>query len=154
MKPEGSLGGAPGGRALPRSSGVPARSLVRILGAYGERDSAARGELRGHNCFARRARFYEIVQNAVCDCFVKRSLVPVRGKIKFERFAFDAKAVRHVIDVDPGKIRLARDWTNRSEIIRFKMNPINAIRCRIWKSLEPRLSRRSRDFCFASPEQC
>ena len=100
--------------------------FVRILGTDRERNSAPRGKLRGHDRFARRTCFHKIVQNAVRDRFIKRALVPIRREIKLERLAFDAKTVRHVIDVDPGKIGLARDWANRSEIIRFEMNPIIA----------------------------
>ena len=85
--------------------------------------------MRGHDRFARRARFYEIVQNAVRDGFVERMLVSIRRKIKFERFAFDAEMVRHVINVDPGEIWLARDRANGSKIVRFEMNPIIAAGC-------------------------
>ena len=66
------------GRALLNSLVIAANFLVRILGANGECDSAARGELRGNNRFARRAGFYEIVQNAVRDGFVERPLVSIR----------------------------------------------------------------------------
>jgi len=47
--------------------------------------------------------------------------------------------VGHVIDIDPGEIGLARDRTNGSEIVGFKMNSIIALRSGIWKSLESRL---------------
>ena len=83
-----------------------------MLGTHGERDTATRGELCGHDRFPRRACFYEIVQNTVRDRFVEGALVPIRREIKFERFAFDAQAVGHIIDVDPGEIGLARDWAN------------------------------------------
>jgi hypothetical protein len=109
-----------------------------ILGTNGESDSAPRRELRGHDCLARRACFHEIIQNAVRDRFIEGALIPIRSKIKLERFAFDAKTVGHVIDVDPGKIWLTRDWTNRSEIVGFKVNPIIPTGCGIWKGLEPR----------------
>src|SRR5207247_1937810 len=135
----GPFVGAPGGRALPVSSTVVAASaFIRILGTDGEGDSAARGELRSHDRFARRACFDEIVENPVGDRFVERALVSIRSKIKFERFAFDAEPIRHVIDVYPGKIWLACDWADRSEIVGFKMNPVVPTR-RIRKSLEPRL---------------
>src|SRR5205807_4366494 len=83
-----------------------------ILSAHCERDSAPRGKLRSHNRLAWRARFHEIVQNAVRDRFVERALVPIRGKVKLKRLTFDAEPIRHVIDVDPGEIRLTRDRTN------------------------------------------
>ena len=57
----GSFVGAPGGRALPVLLAVAGSFLVRMLRTDRERDSAARGELRSHDCFARRARFDEIV---------------------------------------------------------------------------------------------
>ena len=135
----GPFVGAPGGRALPVSSTVVAASaFIRILGTNGECDSAARGELRSHDHLPRRARFHEVVQDAVGDRLVEGTLIPIRGKIKFERFAFDAEPIRHVIDVYPGKIWLACDWADRSEIVGFKMNPVVPTR-RIRKSLEPRL---------------
>ena len=113
-------------------------AFVGILGTHRERDSAACGELRCDDCLARRACVHEIVENTVRDRFIERALIPIRGEIKLERFALDAQAVRHIIDIDPGEVRLARDRTNGSEIIRFKMNPVIPPR-RIWESLEPRL---------------
>jgi len=114
--------------------------LVRILGAHGKRDSAARGELGSHDRFARAARFDEVVEDTVCDGFVECALVSVRRKIKFERLALDAETVRHVVDIDPCEIRLACDRANRSEIIRFKMNPVIPARGWIRKSLQTRFS--------------
>jgi hypothetical protein len=116
-------------------------AFVRILCAHSERDSTACGELRGHDCLAGRACFHEVVQNSVRDRFVEGALVPIGSKIKLERFAFDAQTIRHVIDVDPGKIGLTRDWANRSEIVRFEMNSVIPARRGIWESFEPRLGR-------------
>jgi hypothetical protein len=118
---------------------VAARFLVRILGTDGECDSAACGESCGNDGLARRARFDEIVQNAICNRFVKRALVSIRSEIKLERFAFHAEIVRNVIDVDPSEIGLARDRTNGREIVCFKVDPVIAVRRRIRKSLEARL---------------
>src|SRR4029453_14151111 len=101
-----------------------AEIFVGVFGPHGERNSSARGELRGHDRLAWPARFHKIVQDAVRDRFVEGTLVPIRGKIKLERLAFDAELIRHVIDIDPGEIRLTRDRTNGSEIIRFEMNPV------------------------------
>ena len=116
-------------------------TFVRILRAHRERDSSTGGELRGHDCLARRACSHEIVQNAVRDRFIEGTLMPIGSKIKFERFAFDTEPIGYVIDIDPGKIRLARDRTNGSEVIRFKMNPVIPAR-RIWESLKARVCRR------------
>ena len=116
--------------------------LVRILGAHGKRDSTARGELRGDDCFARRARFDEVIQNPVGHSFVKCALVPIGRQVKFQGLALDAEAVGHVIDIDAAKIGLPCYRTDGSEIIGFKMNPIIAAWRRIWKSLQPRLGRR------------
>ena len=130
-----------------------ARLLIRIFGAHGESDSAARRELRGHDGLAGRARFDEIVENAVGHCFVERALVAIRGEIKLERFALDAETIGRVIDIDPGEIGLAGHRTNRCEIIGFKMDPVIPTWRWIWKSLEPRLRRRRRNSRVASPEQ-
>jgi Family of unknown function (DUF6572) len=145
--------GVPGGRAIPSSAIAANSGFVREIRADRERDSAARGELCGHHRLARRACFYEIVQNAVRHRFVERALVPIRGQIKLERLAFDAEAVRHIIDVDPGKIGLARDRTNGSEIVRFEVDPIVSSWRRIPECFQARFRRRSRNFRLASPEQ-
>ena len=113
-----------------------ARFPVRILGADCKGDSTAGGELRGHDHFAGRTRFYEIVENAVCDGFIECALVTIGTKIKFQRLAFDAESVRHVIDIDPSKIGLTGNRTNGSEIVRFEMNTVIAFRNRIRKRLQ------------------
>ena len=134
--------------------GVAASFFLRIFRADGQGDSATCGELRGHDRFARCACFHKIVQNAVRDRFVKRALVPIRSEIKLERLTFHAKARRNVIDVYSGKIRLAGDRANRSEIVRFEMNPVTAARRGIWKGLKPGLGRGSWNFRFALSENC
>ena len=128
--------------------------VVWIFGTDSECDSAARGELRGHDRFARSACFHKIVQNVVRDRFVKRALVSIRSEVKLERLTFHAKAFRNVIDVYSGKIRLAGDRANRSEIVRFEMNPVIAAGRGIRESLKPRLGRGSWNFRFASSEKC
>ncbi len=119
---------------------LPAQMLVRIFSAHGECDSAARRELRVHNCLARRACLDEIVENAIRDRFIERALVSIRGKVKFERLAFDTEPVRYVIDLDPGKIGLTRYRANGSEIIRFEVNPVISAGW-IRKSLKSRFCR-------------
>lgn len=116
-------------------------AFVRIVRTNCERDPASSGELSSHNRLTRRTRLYEIVQDPVGDRFIKCALVSVRCQVELERFAFDAKAVRHIIDIDPSKIRLTGDRANGSEIVRFEMNPVVPTRCGIWERLEPRLSR-------------
>ena len=136
------------------SSIVAAGFLIWILGAYGKRDSAAGGEFRGHDHFARGAGFDEIVENAVCHRFIERALVAIRREIKFERFAFDAEAVGHVIDIDSSKIGLTSYRTNGSEIVCLKMNSVISPRSRIRKRLQARFGWRCRKFRVAVPEQC
>jgi len=150
----GWLVGAPGGRALPVSSVVAARFFfVRVLGAHSERDSAARGELRDHHRFTRCTGFHEVVQNPVCDGFVERALVPIRGQIKFQRLALDAETVWYVIDVNPGEIGLTGDRTDGCEIVGFEMDPVIPVWRRIWESLKARLRRGGGNSCFGSSEQ-
>ena len=110
--------------------------------------------MRGHDRFARRTGFEEIVENAIRDGFVKRTLIAIRRQIKFKRLAFDAEAVRHIIDIDPGEIGLACYRTDGSEIVRFEMNPIIAVGRWIRKSLKPRVGWRSGNSRFAAPQQC
>lgn len=114
-----------------------------MLGAHRKRDSTPRGELRRHDRLARRACFHEVIQNAVRDRFIERVLIPIRSKIKFERLAFNAETIRNVVDVDPSEVCLAGHGTERSKIIRLKMNVVIASR-RIRKSLEARFRRRGR----------
>lgn len=123
-----------------------------VLGAHSQRDSAACGELRRHDRFARGARFDEIVKDVVRDGFVECALVTVRREIEFQRLAFDAQPVRHVIDIDPGKIGLTGYRTNRSEIICFKMNAVIPVWSRIWERLQTRFGRRSWNFSVAVSE--
>ena len=127
---------------------------IRILGANRKRDSTARGKLRCNDRLTRRAGFNEVVQNTICYCFVERVFVAIRREIEFKRLAFDAPAIRNIIDIDSGKIWLAGDRANRSEIVCFKMNPVIAVGRRIWKRLQPRLGWRSGQLRFALPEQC
>ena len=115
--------------------------LVRILGADGERDSAARGELRSDDHLARGAGFDEIVENSVCYCFIKRVHIAIRREIKFQRFALDTETIGHVIDVDSSKIGLTGYRANGSEIIRFEVNVVIAARRWIWECLKPCLGR-------------
>ena len=119
---------------------LEARFFIWVLGTHGKSNSAPGGKLRGHDRLAWRACFYEIVENAVRYCFVEGAFIPIRREIKLKRFAFDAKSIRNIIDIDSGKIRLPRDWANRSEIVRFKVNLVIAARG-IWKGLKPRLRR-------------
>jgi hypothetical protein len=91
---------------------VAASLRVGVLRANSECDSATGRKLRDYDRLARCARFYEVVEDMVGYCFVKGALVSIRGQIKLERFAFDTDAVRHVIDIDPGKIGLTCDWTD------------------------------------------
>ena len=124
-----------------------------MLGPDCKRDSTAGGELRGYDRFTRSARIDEIIQDTVRDCFVERALVSIRGQIKLQRLALHADTVGHVIDVDPREIRLACDRTDRSEIIRFKMNPIISARRRIRKRFEARFCGRGWQLRVAPPEQ-
>src|SRR5216684_2062564 len=101
-------------------------SFVALRARNRQRDSTARGKLRGHDCFPRRTGSHEIIQDAVGDRFVKSALVSIRREIKLERFAFDAKAIRHVVDVDPGEIGLAGYGTKAGEIVRLETDVIIA----------------------------
>ena len=108
--------------------------------------------MRRHDCFARGAGFDEVIQNAVGDRFIERALIPIGREIKLERFAFNAEAVRNVVDVDPGEIGLAGNRTETGEIVGLKMNVIIPAG-RIRKRLEARLGWRSREFRFTPAEQ-
>jgi hypothetical protein len=119
------------------------RSFVRVFRADRERDSATRRKLRSNSGFTRRTGFDEIVQNPVRHGFIEGAIVAIRCQIKLERLALDAKPIWHIIDVDPGKIRLTGDRTEAREIVGLKVNVIMSAR-RIWKCLEPCLGRRCR----------
>jgi len=149
-----SFGGAFRGRALPISSAVANDfTFVWILRTNGESDSAACRELRGHDCLPRRACFHEIVQDVVGYRFIESALIPIRSEIELKRLAFNTESIGDIVDIDPGKVRLSGDWTNRSEIVRFEMNVIVSPGRRIWKGLEPRLGRRAGQSYLAPSEE-
>ena len=127
---------------------------MRMLNTYRERDSATRGELRSHDGSTRGTGFHKIVEDAVCHRFIERALATIRCEIKFERLAFDAETVGHVIDIDPRKIGLTSDGANRSEIICFKVNTVISFRSRIRKCFQARLRWRGGKFRIAVPQQC
>ena len=126
--------------AISSTVALNSKIFVGIFGANRQCDSTARGKLRGHDCFPRRTSFHEIIQDAVSDRFVERALVSICSEIELERFALDAKAIRHVVDVDPGEIGLAGDRAKAGEIVRLEMDVIIATG-RIWKCFQSRLSR-------------
>src|SRR5438552_2286316 len=132
------------------------RSLLQLRSPVSWWNQSRHSEerLRGDDCFARRARFDEIVQDAVRDCFVERVLVSIRRQIKLKRLAFDAETIGYVIDIDLGEIRLPSNGTNGSEIICLKMNAVIAVGRWILEGLKPRFCGRSRKFRVAVPEQC
>jgi len=121
---------------------------------HGQRDSTARGELRCDDGFARRAGFHEIIENTICDSFIERALIAIRGQIELQLFTFDAQTIRHVIDIDPGEIGLACDRTNGSEIVCFEVNTVISLRSRIRKRFQARFGWRCRKFRVAVSEQC
>src|SRR5207237_7393353 len=81
-----------------------------------------------------------------CDLTTKRS------NIKLERLAFNATAIWHVVDVDPGEIRLSGHRAEAGEIVRLEMSMIITSRW-IWKRFQSRFRWCGGQFCFASTEQ-
>ena len=137
------------------SSAIAANFFLRtvpIFGPNAERDSAARGKLRGNCRFPGRTCSYEIVENAIGDGFVERPFVPIRSEIKLERLAFDAKQVRQIIDLDSREIGLAGHWTETREIVGLKMNVIVST-CRIRKCFKARFRRTRRQFRFTAAQK-
>jgi hypothetical protein len=127
--------------------------FIRILGTNGQCDTTSGGELRGYDCFSRCACFCEIVENAIRDRFIKSALIPIRSEIKLERLAFDTETVGHIIDINPGEIRLAGDRAHGSEIVSFEMNVIISAGRRVRESLKSRFGGRSGQTPFASSEK-
>src|SRR4051812_21337082 len=86
------------------------------------------------------------------DRFVERFLVAVGSEIKFQRLALHAGLRWNVIDLDPGKVRLSRDRTERSEIVRLEMDHIVAPG-RIRECLEPGFCRGGGNARLAAAEE-
>ncbi|MEY2537450.1 MAG: hypothetical protein QOG67_1190 [Verrucomicrobiota bacterium] len=87
-----------------------------------------------------RAGAHKIIKNPIGDRFIEGAHTPERSEIEFERFAFNAKPVGHIFDVDPREIGLTGDRAERCKIVRFEMNAIGPSRW-ILECLEARLIR-------------
>ena len=58
--------------------------LGRVGGLDGDADSAAGCKLAVHGHGSGRAGGYQIIEDAICDFFVERTVVAVRGQIELE----------------------------------------------------------------------
>ncbi|MEY2486087.1 MAG: hypothetical protein QOH39_1735 [Verrucomicrobiota bacterium] len=99
-----------------------------------------------------RAGAHKIIKNPIGDRFIEGAHTPERSEIEFERFAFNAKPVGHIFDVDPREIGLTGDRAERCKIVRFEMNAIGPSRW-ILECLEARLIRGGGNPGFAPSEQ-
>jgi len=68
------------------------------------------------------ARPDKVIEDPIRHCFVECAHVAVRSQIELQRLAFNAEPVRHVINIDPGKIGLSCDRAERSKIVGLEMD--------------------------------
>lgn len=78
----------------------------------------------------------QIVQNAVGHGFMKCSLVAEGSDIKFERFQFDTRLVRKILDENRGEVRLPGLRAQARKLWNFYMNCVISIRLWIIESFE------------------
>lgn len=99
------------------------------------------------------ARRHEVIQNPVYHFLVETSVVAEGEQVNLQRLAFDAKAVRHVLDVDGPEVRLSRDWTKRGELRAFKVDHIIAAGMRVPECLQRGFFRTGGHLGFAMFQQ-
>ena len=90
--------------------------MLLILGCDDGGESAAHGEIARDSHSSRFTDLYEIIQNSVCDRFIKNALVSKGVKVKFQRLKFEAALVGHVINGNGSEIRHASHRANRGEL--------------------------------------
>src|SRR5499433_142976 len=69
------------------------RARLRELANHRGMDAAAHVEIAGHLGPAGRQRLHQVVQDAIDDRFVERTLIAVGPQIELERLQLDAQAV-------------------------------------------------------------
>lgn len=105
-------------------------------------DAAAYIEAALHPHEARAAGGDQIIQQAVCDRFVKGALIPERCDVELERFQLDALLVRDVIQINGGEVGLSGLRTQAGEFGNFDMDRVVAVRLRIAEGFDGRLRHR------------
>lgn len=66
----------------------------------------------------------KFIGDVIADFFMKMPLIAERPEIKLERLEFHTEFGRHVADFDRGKIGLARDGAEASELRTVKLNEV------------------------------
>ena len=95
-----------------------------MLRRHGNGNSAARIKAARHAQAPRPADGDEVIHNAVDRRLVKGAVVPEGKKIKLQRLAFQAHAVRNIINDNDAEIGLSGDWAERGEFRALEMNPV------------------------------
>jgi len=86
----------------------------------------------------------QIIQNAIGHSLMKCALVAKRPGIKLERFQFDAKAIRDILQEYRGEVRLPCLWAQACELWDFYMDRVIPAHLRIVKGFKHWLGRTSR----------
>jgi hypothetical protein len=114
-----------------------------MLGNDRRIDAAADVEIGRDTHESGRQECAQIAEDLVRNRLMKRSYVPERPDIAFQRFELDAEGARDVLDQQRREIRLAR---SRAQAGEFRIaNPDHVIVLRVWvrKRLEPLRARLS-----------
>ena len=69
-------------------------------------DAATDIKITGHFHGPGSDRFFQVVQDSVCDCLVEGTFVPEGPEIKFQRFQLHAEPVRNIMNSDRREIGL------------------------------------------------
>ena len=75
----------------------------------------------------------QIIQNFVCHCLVKDSLVTVALQIEFKRLKLNTNFVWAVFKVNSCKVRLTGYWANAGEFVTDVLDDVGST-CRVRKS--------------------
>ena len=68
--------------------------------------------------------FHKIIENNICDMFMKVALVAKRPEIELERFRFHDFLVGDILYANGGKIGLTGDGADAGELAGIKCNEI------------------------------
>ena len=80
---------------------------------------------------------HQIIEDGVCEVFLKHALVAVRPQIQLKGFGFDYFLVRDVFDRDGGEVGLLGCGADTGEFVGFQAHHISAFGVMVWKGLQP-----------------
>src|SRR5207248_7566637 len=106
------------------------KSTVGISCDHDRVDSTANEEVADHFAPPRLQRADQVVEDPVGDRLVEGAFVPVAPEVELEALQLHAGAIRHVRDLDGGKVRLAGHGADAGEL--RALEPDFVIASRTW----------------------